>query len=121
MRIKLDENLPRSAADRLKALGHDVHTVIEEGLSGKSDGEVWAAAQAELRFLVTQDLDFSDQRRFAAGSHPGILLIRLPDSEQWRIADYLLAWLSSPDAETWERCFVVATLNKVRVRRPPEP
>jgi predicted nuclease of predicted toxin-antitoxin system len=121
VRIKLDENIPQSAVSRLNALGHDVHTVIEEGLSGRSDGEVWAVAQAEMRFLVTQDLDFSDQRRFAPGSHQGILLVRLPDSEQWRLADYLAAWFSAPEAETWERCFVVATLNKVRVRRPPEP
>jgi predicted nuclease of predicted toxin-antitoxin system len=121
VRIKLDENIAQSEGDRLSALGHDIDTVIEEGLSGKSDGEVWVAAQAEARFLVTQDLDFSDQRRFAAGSHHGILLVRLPDAEQWRIADYLTAWFSTPDAETWDRCFVVATLNKVRVLRPPEP
>ncbi len=121
MRIKLDENIATSSADRLTALGHDVHTVIEEELSGHVDSEVWAAAQLEDRFLVTQDLDFSDRRRFAAGSHAGVLLVRLPDAEQWRISDYLVAWLSTPDASTWERCFVVATPNKVRVRRPPEP
>lgn len=121
MRIKLDENIAASAAVRLTALGHDVHTVIEEELSGRVDSEVWAAAQLEERFLVTQDLDFSDKRRFAAGSHAGVLLVRLPDAEQWRISDYLVAWLSTPDASTWERCFVVATPNKVRVRRPPGP
>jgi hypothetical protein len=32
MRIKLDENLPTSAAESLRALGHDVDTVPEEGL-----------------------------------------------------------------------------------------
>jgi len=121
MRIKLDENLSASCAVRLTALGHDVHTVIEEELSGRVDSEVWAAAQLEERFLITQDLDFSDRRRFAAGSHAGVLLVRLPDSEQWRISDYLVAWFSLSDASTWERCFVVATPNKVRVRRPPEP
>jgi predicted nuclease of predicted toxin-antitoxin system len=121
MRIKLDENIAGSAAARLTVLGHDVHTVIEEQLSGRIDSEVWAAAQLEERFLITQDLDFSDRRRFAAGSHAGVLLVRLPDSEQWRITDYLVAWLSTPDASTWERCFVVATPNKVRVRRPPGP
>jgi predicted nuclease of predicted toxin-antitoxin system len=121
VRIKLDENIAASAAVRLAALGHDVHTVIEEELSGHVDSEVWAAAQLEERFLITQDLDFSDKRRFAAGSHAGVLLVRLPDAEQWRISDYLVAWLSTPDASTWERCFVVATPNKVRVRRPPGP
>jgi predicted nuclease of predicted toxin-antitoxin system len=119
MRIKLDENIATSAAVRLTALGHDVHTVIEEQLGGRVDSEVWAAAQHEDRFLVTQDLDFSDSRRFAAGTHAGVLLVRLPDAEQWRIGDYLVAWFSTLDASTWDRCFVVATPNKVRVLRPP--
>jgi len=118
MKIKLDENIPTSAAISLTKLGHDVHTVIEEELNGHVDSEVWAAAQVERRFLITQDLDFSDQRSFAAGSHAGVLLVRLPDAEQWRISDYLVAWLSTPDASTWESCFVVATPTKVRVRRP---
>lgn len=42
MRIKLDENIAASAAVRLATLGHDVHTVIEEKLSGRVDSEVWA-------------------------------------------------------------------------------
>jgi len=121
LKIKLDENIAASAAVRLTALGHEVDTVIEEELSGRVDSEVWEAAQREERFLITQDLDFSDKRRFAPGSHAGVLLVRLPDAEQWRISDYLVAWFSAPDANTWERCFVVATPNKVRVRRPPEP
>jgi predicted nuclease of predicted toxin-antitoxin system len=119
VRLKLDENIAASAAVRLAAAGHDVHTVPQEGLNGRPDADVWAAAQAEQRFLVTQDLDFSDERRFAAGTHAGILLVRLPDAEQWRVADYVSAWLSTPEARTWERCFVIATPNKVRVRRPP--
>lgn len=121
MRLKLDENVPTSAATRLAALGHDVDTVLDEKLGGQPDAAVWLAAQAESRLLVTQDLDFSDERRFAAGTHAGILLVRLPDAEQWRIADYLAAWLSTPDAGSWERCFVVPTPTKVRVRRPPSP
>ena len=121
MRIKLDENIPSSAASRLVELGHDVHTVRDEGLTGCPDSQVWLAAQTEDRFLVTQDLDFSDERRFAAGSHAGILLVRLPDAEQWRVSDFLAAWFSAPDVGSWARCFVVATATKVRVRRPPTP
>ncbi|HEX8817533.1 MAG TPA: DUF5615 family PIN-like protein [Terriglobales bacterium] len=83
MRIKLDENLPVRLAAILTNLRHDVHTIVEENLSGKSDLEVWQAAQREERFLITQDLDFSDVRRFAPGTHRGILLVRLhsPDRE----------------------------------------
>ena len=47
----------------------------------------------------------------------GALVVRLPDSEQWRVGDHLVGWFSDPDARTWERCMVVATLRKVRVVR----
>jgi predicted nuclease of predicted toxin-antitoxin system len=118
MKLKLDENLPATAAILLRARGYDVDTVRDEGMTGHPDDAVWLAAQSEARFLVTQDLDFSDTRRFAPGTHCGILLVRLPDSEQWRVSDYLVAWLSDPDARSWARCVVVATPNKVRVIRP---
>ena len=87
MKLKLDENLPESAATRLAALGYDVDTVLAEQLGGRNDEDVWAAAQAEGRFLVTHDLDFSDARKFRPGSHAGVLIVRLPDSEQWRVGD----------------------------------
>lgn len=72
MKIKLDENIPSD----LKMAG-DVDTVEQEGLAGRDDATVWRAAQSEGRFLVTQDLDFSDLRRFQLGTHCGILLLRL--------------------------------------------
>ena len=65
MKIKLDENIPASLSTRLAALGHDVDSVPEEGLTGYPDTVVWSEAQAGGRFLVTQDLDFSDVRRFS--------------------------------------------------------
>lgn len=121
MRLKLDENIAVSAAPRLRALGLDVDTVVDEGLGGRSDGEVWRAAQSEGRVLVTHDLDFSDARAYTPGTHHGLVLVRLPDAEQWRIADYLVGWFSAPDAASWAGCFVVATSNKVRVLRAVAP
>ena len=67
MNIKLDENLPLRLATLLKDLGHDVHTLHNERLTGHADDEIWEAAHNESRFLITQDLDFSDSRRFAPG------------------------------------------------------
>lgn len=117
MRIKLDENVPARAMARLSAVGHDVDTVNSEGLAGRSDLDVWQAAQGAERFLVTQDLDFSDIRRFAPGTLHGILWVRVPDEAQSRLADLLVGWFCGPECESWSRCFVVATLNKVRILR----
>jgi len=77
MKIKLDENVPSSLSGILNALGHDCDSVIDEGLAGHADVPVWQAAQQAERFFVTQDLDFSDPRQFAPGTHFGVLLIRL--------------------------------------------
>jgi predicted nuclease of predicted toxin-antitoxin system len=74
VRIELDENLPHSLVQRLSQMGHDVDTVPDEGLAGKDDGEVWAATQAAGRFLITQGLDFSDERNYTPGAHAGVLL-----------------------------------------------
>jgi predicted nuclease of predicted toxin-antitoxin system len=77
MRIKLDENLPYTLVSLLESHGHDVHTVQIEGLAGSPDRDVWKAVQREMRLLITQDLDFSDTRKFAPGTHAGIVLLRL--------------------------------------------
>ncbi len=63
MKIKLDENLPEALIATLGELGHDVDSVREEGIAGRDDDIVWNAAQADGRFLITQDMDFSDMRQ----------------------------------------------------------
>jgi predicted nuclease of predicted toxin-antitoxin system len=118
MKVKLDENITPRAATRLRSLGHDVDTALDEALGGHCDEAVWREAQETGRFLVTQDLDFSDVRRFKPGTHRGILLVRIPDATQNRLADYLEAWFGALDCGSWDGCFVVATPNKVRVLRP---
>lgn len=71
MKVKLDENLSARLVRVLAELGHDADTVPQEGLAGRPDVGIWAAAQTAERFLITQDLDFSDIRRFAPGTHQG--------------------------------------------------
>ena len=60
MRIKVDENLPLSLVEILNSFGHDTEHVVTEGLSGRDDLAVWAAAQVEERFLITQDIRFAN-------------------------------------------------------------
>jgi predicted nuclease of predicted toxin-antitoxin system len=121
MKIKLDENLPARLAPVLGYLGHDVHTVHDEQLAGRPDEEIWEAAQKESRFLITQDLDFSDMRRFAPGSHNGILLIRLHSPSRRNLLERIDELFQTENANEWVGCFVVATERKIRIQRPELP
>jgi hypothetical protein len=55
MRLKLDENLPAELAADLRECGHDVETVVEENLGGRSDRLILVAAGRERRILITLD------------------------------------------------------------------
>ncbi|MDP2787376.1 MAG: DUF5615 family PIN-like protein [Pseudomonadota bacterium] len=116
MKIKLDENLPVRLAVALARHGHETDTVIDENLAGFPDEAVWLAAGAEQRFLITQDLDFSDTRKFVPGTHPGILLVRLREPGGQRLLEAVSA--IAGDIDGWAGCFVVLTDHKIRIKRP---
>lgn len=118
MKLKLDENMPESLVGELSALNHDTDNVRQEGIAGHNDEDVWAAAQEAGRFLITQDLDFSDIRKFQPGTHRGLLLVRLPDAGHLGISRKLLEVFRSEDVESWAGCFVVLSPRKLRVIRP---
>jgi predicted nuclease of predicted toxin-antitoxin system len=118
MNIKLDENLPFRLATPLKKLGHDVDTVYDERLIGRVDNEIWEVAQKESRFLITQDLDFSDLRKFAPGSHHGILLVRLHSPNRKNLAGRVIELFQKENVPEWAGCFVLATELKIRVQKP---
>jgi predicted nuclease of predicted toxin-antitoxin system len=118
VRIKLDENLPAGLVPLLAALGHDVDTVPAEGIGGEDDDVVWRTAQAAGRFLVTQDLDFSDARKYAPGTHHGLLLVRLPQPGRIALQERVTSLFRTEAVDTWSGCMVTATPTKVRVRRP---
>ena len=118
MRIKLDENLPYRLVSLLTHLGHDVHTVHQEDLTGKSDLEVWNATQREHRFFITQDLDFSDVQEFAPGTHHGILVVRLRSPHRTALIERTEQLFRRENTASWAGCFVVATEHKLRIRRP---
>ena len=118
MKIKLDENLPGRLVQALTDLGHDVDTVVLERLAGQDDHAVWHAAQQAGRFLITQDLDFSDMRRYTPGTHGGLLLVRLASPGRIALLARVQSLFAIEDVSTWTGCLVVATDRKLRVRRP---
>jgi len=124
VKIKLDENLPDRLVAVLTGLGHNVDTVRTEQLTGRADPDVWSAAQAAQRFLITQDLDFSDVRRYTPGTHAGLLLVRLTRPGRNALFERVSTVFQTEKIEDWTGCLVVATEQKIRIRRPepsPEP
>jgi len=117
MKIKLDENIPARLTSILGRLGHEVDTVNSEGLAGRDDIAIWEGAQRTNRFLITQDLDFSDLRRYIPGGHNGLLLVRLRDPGRNVLLRKIQTIFESEEVESWKGCFVVATDRKIRVRR----
>jgi predicted nuclease of predicted toxin-antitoxin system len=118
VKIKLDENLPAQLARALTALGHDTDTVPQEGLAGKSDPDIWAAAQTDGRFLITQDLDFSDIRRYMPGTHAGLLLVRLRAPGRQALTRRIYDVFQREPVDTWRRAFIIVTDHKLRIHRP---
>lgn len=118
MNIKLDENVPERLVSILSDLGHDVDTVRSEQLTGRDDGDVWNAAQTAGRLLITQDLDFSDLRRYTPGTHAGLLLVRLAKPGRNALLERVSMLFTTESVGDWLGCLVVATDRKVRVKRP---
>jgi predicted nuclease of predicted toxin-antitoxin system len=95
VRLKLDENLATRLVPILSGFGHDVDTVVQEGLGGRNDRDLWPEVQKADRFLITKDLGFSDERQYP-----------------------LASVFETEPVEAWTRCLVIVSDHKVRVRRP---
>ena len=118
MRFKLDENLPQALAQDLSGAGHDAVTCADEGLGGVRDPIVAHHAQEEGRVLITFDLDFSDIRRYAPGTHPGIIVLRLRRQDIVSCSSALSRLLGSVAEDDIRRNLIIVEESRVRVRRP---
>jgi predicted nuclease of predicted toxin-antitoxin system len=76
----VDESLPRAVTRALVAAGYDVADVRDVGLRGATDDAIAARARETSAIVVSGDLDFSNALRFPPGTHPGVVVARLPDT-----------------------------------------
>jgi len=119
MRFLLDADLPRSSATTLRDLGYDVSDVRDVGLGDASDDEIFKRAQAEQRIIVTADLDFADVRTYPPGTHPGIIVLRLPDHFKIAGINHVIR-TAMPELEQADidQALVIVELGAIRIRRP---
>ena len=117
MRIKVDEDLPGAVAKLLSEAGHDAIGVIDQGMGGAPDAELWRAVQVEHRLLVTADKGFADIRSHMPGTHAGVLLLR-PDTDGiGPLVALLRRVLQYYNLVDLSGTVTVATSRRIRIRR----
>jgi predicted nuclease of predicted toxin-antitoxin system len=107
VRIKLDENLGRPHIALLKRHGYEADRVFDQGLSGIEDADLWLRVRRDGQFLITLELGFSDVRRYAPGTHPGILLLRPRRKGRNAVSKVLRRVLMEQRLETLAGCLRV--------------
>ncbi len=123
LRFLLDENVPLAVVAwlRNRRPRWAVFHVLEVGLQGRPDSYIFEWAQVNQCIVVTFDRGFTNLRNLAAGSHCGIIHLRIrPTSvEQTRLA--LNRFLEQTDEADLNGALVVIRRQSIRIRRPSEP
>lgn len=79
MHFLIDANLPRSVADRVRALGHEASDLRDIGLGDADDSVVADRARQGGLALITRDFDFADVRNYPPKDFAGIIVVDLPN------------------------------------------
>ena len=116
MKIKLDENMPASAAPLLRQRGYDVHTVFDEALNGDVDERIAETCRKEQRVLITLDMDFSDIRAYPPRDYAGIILLRPRRQSEPQIIKLLEAILPMFQTESIHGFLWIAEPGGIRIR-----
>lgn len=114
MKLKLDENMPVSAAVYFREAGYEADTVVEEGLRGVDDDTLNRVATSERRILLTYDADFADIRSYPPGSHAGIVIFRLQDQRWAALKERLQALIESGLLHRFNAGLAVVTESRIR-------
>ena len=118
LRVKVDEDLPIEVAELVRRAGHDVDTVVGEGMGGATDVVLWQAAQSERRFLITADTGFGDIRVYPPGTHAGVLLLRPDEDGIGPLIHLVRRVLAEEPLDRLRATVTVASPRSIRVRKP---
>jgi predicted nuclease of predicted toxin-antitoxin system len=119
LRILFDQNIPPQLCEFVRK--HKSHWVVQHvndvGLQGAADQIIFHWAQSNDSIVITFDEDFADARMYPAGSHAGVVRLRVwPTTIE--ITEAALARLFDSIAEEeLQASLVIVDQAKVRIRR----
>jgi len=80
MNLLIDENMPRSLAGELSALGFMAQDARDIGLRGRSDEDVFQMAATMDAIIITRDRGFTYEKNWPLDFTAGVIFVNLPDS-----------------------------------------
>lgn len=116
MRFLLDVGVGRATEKALKADGHDVASMLEDGQSA-TDKEILQRAVAEDRIVVSVDLDFGEYVVRRRLSHRGVLVLRMDDANGQQKAD-ATRWIVLTAGKKLYRHLAVFHNGRLRIGHP---
>ena len=118
MRFLLDADVPRSSAQVLIKLRHEVLDVRDINLGDATDEEIIKYAKENNLILVTRDIEFANFLRYPRSSHVGIIVLRLPfDFTSEQTNSVLDDFIKSVKIEELVNNITIVELGKYRIRR----
>jgi predicted nuclease of predicted toxin-antitoxin system len=79
LNLLIDENMPRSLAAEIAALGFAVQDVRDIGLRGRPDSEIYGMATA-VDAIITRDRGFTNERNWPTTFTAGVIFVNLPET-----------------------------------------
>ena len=117
MRLLVDEDLPRSLVQSLRDAGIEAQHVVDLGLRGRSDDEIFEHALAGKLALLSADMGFGNILRYPLGSHSGIVVARFPNElSTHALADAVIEALRHLTEKDLHGSLVIIEPGRVRLR-----
>jgi predicted nuclease of predicted toxin-antitoxin system len=118
MKFLIDNALSPELAKLLEAATHDAVHVRDRNLEKASDEEIFEAASAEYRIIVSADTDFGTILTFRRQRLPSVIIFRHPSPRRPEMqAQLLLENLASFSEDLTQGAIVVLRQDRIRVRR----
>ena len=120
MRFLLDANLSPRLVEALSDVGFETRHVVELGLVGASDVEIFDRAAADGDVVVTADSDFSMLLAARQSVGPSVILLRQVAELTWQVHLQLLtANLPAVQSDLEAGAVVSLSPTRLAVRRLP--
>ena len=123
LKILLDQNVPLEIAVwlRKRKPRWQVQHVLEVGLAGRQDPDVFSWAKRNECVFVTFDADFGDIRSFASGPHYEIVRLRVRPTTVEQTRSALVRMMDQTEESELPGALVIIGQRTVRIRPGPLP